>query len=330
MNPFRSFLNSIKLPFQKKNVNFFIHIPKTAGTSFRNSLEDSQYVLSDYGDAKHQTSEEVQLSVYDNSDVFSLNQYLTGRNSWLCGHVWLTKYSGIVVAENIATIVREPIERVLSHYAHEKRWGQNQSIDLNSFLKTPYAKNTQCRFLAGCPISLIGVVGITEDYENSLKIINQRFGTQLVAIRENVNEKKVYLRDTLSEETLKLIRDQNQEDIKLYEKATILQKERLAFLNSNKVWSYMFAQVSAPDEVRGIIFRSNVNDPVAFRIRQGSKTLYEGIASEFVSCFPDVKFTRDRYVGFTAKLPKSSISSTEQLEVECSDTLQAFKIVNEH
>ena len=40
-----------------------VHIPKTAGTSFRDSLESNTCVISDYGDSRPQTSDIVQQDI---------------------------------------------------------------------------------------------------------------------------------------------------------------------------------------------------------------------------------------------------------------------------
>ncbi len=327
MNVIRSFLNHARASYKNKEVNFFVHIPKTAGTSFRNSLESSESVLSDYGDARPQTSEAIQQAVYQNSDLYSLKQSFKARKTWLCGHVWLNKYSAIVNVENIATIVRDPVDRVLSHYAHEVRWGQNRSMTLEAFLKTPYANNTQSRFLSGFPVSLIGAVGITEDYENSLKIINHQFGLSLVTSHDNANEKKACLKQSLASDIIDRISSQNQEDMKLYAEAKQLQKERLAFLKEDKIWTFMNAKVNDRNEVKGVVYRTKTNEPIAYRIKQGGNTLHEGIASDYVSEYPDIKFSRGRFIGFTCKLSSPQNDSLEPLKLECSDTLQNVRIL---
>ena len=328
MNVIRSFLSHARTSYKNKEVNFFVHIPKTAGTSFRNSLESNESVLSDYGDARPQTSEAIQQAVYQNSDLYSLKQSLKASSTWLCGHVWLNKYSTIVSVENIATIVRDPVDRVLSHYAHEVRWGQNRSMTLDAFLKTPYANNTQSRFLSGLPVSLIGAVGITEDYEDSLKVINHQFGMNLVTSHDNANEKKACLKQSLTNDIIDRISKQNQEDMQLYIEAKQQQKERLAFLKSNKIWTFMYAKINERNEVKGIIYRKKNEEPIAFRIKQGCNTLHEGIASDYVSEFPDISFTRGRFIGFTFKLPLKQPNSFEPLQLECVDTLQKFQILS--
>ena len=328
MNVFSSILRSARILPQKKQLNFFVHVPKTAGTSFRDSLESNTCVISDYGDSRPQTSDIVQKWAYVKNDIYSLQQHIETKTSWLCGHVWLTKYSGLVPAENIATIVREPIERVISHYSHEMRWGMSDNMDLETFLRSSQAKNTQSRYLAGVPISLIGAVGITEDYENSLKLINHQFNTTLSNTLKNVNEDKARLRDALPQSAIQRIIEQNQKDIALYDQAKALQSQRLNFLEKGLPWTYMYAHVNKRNEVSGIVFRSNNTSPISVRLYRESAVLFDGEAAQHTPEFPDINFPRGRYVGFTVKLTPSQLKSSAPFKLQCKDTLQAFYFNN--
>ena len=98
----------------------YLHIPKTAGTSFRKSAE--QYfgpaqVLSDYGEQSSSTSEDIRSAVYAENDLASLRE--TGlEKKFLTGHFSMAKYREIFPDSPVVTFFRNPVDRVISEYVH--------------------------------------------------------------------------------------------------------------------------------------------------------------------------------------------------------------------
>ena len=100
---------------------FFVHIPKTAGTSFRHALEEyfgSEFVCRDYGPQQNQTSLEVLSYVYENMDLYKFFQGFDGQYKVLTGHVPAGKYVSSIGVHRIISFVREPVKAVISHYRH--------------------------------------------------------------------------------------------------------------------------------------------------------------------------------------------------------------------
>lgn len=74
---------------------FFVHVPKTAGTSFRKSAEEClgvDAVEYDYEPTSLETTDIIRRWVYEKNDFFELNNHFqTSCMSFLSGHVPASK-----------------------------------------------------------------------------------------------------------------------------------------------------------------------------------------------------------------------------------------------
>lgn len=124
----------------------FIHIPKTAGSSFRHHLNGI------YG------REQVAL-VYDrNSRLNDLNQAVTENKLAISGHISLDilKAAQLNPATNpfLFTFIRKPENQVVSHFLHkmrDRKWKTSKELfpDFAEFLDSPFGNNWQSHFLSG-------------------------------------------------------------------------------------------------------------------------------------------------------------------------------------
>lgn len=299
----------------------FIHIPKTAGTSFRASLEKIEDVTRDYGNGNEHTSDLVNEHVYGSNDLYALKESLFNRSSWLCGHMHLIKYLGITEPQNIVTFVRDPVERVISHFNHEVRW-LNSDVTIESFLNSHSAKNSQHRFLNGLPISLIGFVGITEQYSKSLSLLDKEMSIKVDEVKYNENDKKVSDVDDFEQGTLELIKQQNDLDQKLYNLAKSLLVEREKMNLKGKAWTYIHAEISSNNILHGIAYRWRDTMPVKLSIFINNVFLRDVTANELTDLYPQTKFPRDRFVGFSTMLPK--LESKDAVKLTAKDTKQEY------
>lgn len=304
-------------------LSVFIHIPKTAGTSFRASLEKNEYVIRDYGDGKEHTSDTVNEHVYENNDLYALKESLSNRDTWLCGHMHLAKYIGIAEPQNMVTFVRDPVARVISHFNHEARWGKSD-VTMESFLNSYNAKNSQHRFLNALPISLIGFVGITEQYPQSLALLDSHMAIKVEEARINKNDKKISDVDDLDTEILTRIREQNTLDQQLYTSAKSLLEEREALRREGKVWTYIYATVSKERKLRGIAYRKDTSKPVELEIVINGKKYCDVIASQLTPLFPSARFPRERFVGFSVNLQNHQKSDDIVLAIK--DSKQTYSV----
>lgn len=301
----------------------FVHIPKTAGTSFRASLEKSQNVVCDYGENSEHTSPVVNNCIYQNSDAYSLKVTLAEEDSWLCGHVHLSKYLGLIPPQDIVTFVREPTARVVSHFNHELRWGKSQ-IEQSDFFSSARAMNYQHRFLQGLPLSLIGFVGITEQYAKSLALLDTEMSVTVEEAKFNQNDQKVSEIEDLDETLLSSIKEQNALDNDLYESAKQLLAQRMVMSEKGQPWTYIHAEVSSRNLV-GIAYRREGNEPVELSLTVNGEEKGTLVACELTSLFPQAKFPRDRFVGFSYRF-NDKLGNQDRAILYIKDSGQEYSI----
>ena len=127
----------------------FIHIPKTAGTSFNKSAEQLFGVPAferDYGAGSPDTSPLVTKYIYgETQDTFAFHQaFLAGEKQWMTGHVFAETYLHLFGAANSIAFVRDPVERVISEY-HHRRTHFDLDRDFVDFYRDPGETNKQFR-----------------------------------------------------------------------------------------------------------------------------------------------------------------------------------------
>lgn len=198
----------------------YLHIPKTAGTSFRLSAEQyfgPDQVLNDYGEKSPSTSADIRDAVYSNSDITALRKAGLKKN-FLTGHFLLAKYREIFPDSPVVTFFRDPVDRVISEYIHFSSH-YNFEGSLKEFYSKPHFQNRQSHAMSGALPTDLAFFGITEKYSESLELFNQRFGTSFPMARLNIGRYSGGTKDLASEEDIEQIRLLNQKDIELYQYA---------------------------------------------------------------------------------------------------------------
>lgn len=198
----------------------YLHIPKTAGTSFRKSAEQyfgPEQVLNDYGEESSNTSEDIRSAYYDSKDVEKLKRTVE-QHSFLTGHFRLAKYREIFPQSPVVTFFRNPVDRVISEYTHFVTH-YNYQGNLREFYLKPQFQNRQHLSMSGCDPESIDYFGITEDYEKSLQMFNQRFNTNFPIIKLNVGNYDTAPNRVASDDELAEILELNQKDTELYQSA---------------------------------------------------------------------------------------------------------------
>lgn len=198
----------------------FMHIPKTAGTSFRTAARDfykRRNILRDYGEDSELTSQEIMQFIYNNKDVAKLREASLSYKL-ITGHFPAAKYKNIFTDAPIVTFVRDPVERVVSHYHH-----LCSSIGLKCSLRDFYLKkqyqNSQAQLLEGVPFSEMGFVGVTDLYEKSLALFNNKYGTKLEYLEMNKGKYTVSKKPSISQDEKEEIAHLNKIDMELYQLA---------------------------------------------------------------------------------------------------------------
>jgi hypothetical protein len=125
------------------------------------------------------------------------------------------------------TFLRNPVERYMSHYNHEK--GTKYAKDFDHFLSRSYMTNFMVNKIAGCndldqAIQLLdqfSFVGDTNRYAQSLHHLSKLIGKKFYGLEHSKNVRKSnknYLNfEDLSEEKKTEVLKQNDLDIKLYD-----------------------------------------------------------------------------------------------------------------
>ena len=149
----------------------FIHIPKTAGTSFRLGLEaafDNDSVCKDYSESSDETSDEVLENIYRKKDFYAFHQEFKKKGyRFLSGHFGVKKYIHLFGAENSITFLRDPVKRIVSEYNHFAHY-HGYEKDFQSFYSDKRFVNKQLNIFSGVPWPLVGFIGLTERYSESL------------------------------------------------------------------------------------------------------------------------------------------------------------------
>lgn len=212
-----------------------IHIPKTAGTSFRNSLKavygDKEVVRLDID----LTKQEVKI----NEQRYYQSEFPQGTKV-IHGH-----YSYPLLIENfklnkdipIITWLRDPVQRVISNYLYltkiledllqEEQKGLNilekMKRSLKEYALFEGAQNRQSKFLTGLNIEDLKFVGIVEHYDEDINRLAKILKWEKTPIFNNNQTKKET--NFISNIDIELIRQLNTEDLKLYEKALSLREK---------------------------------------------------------------------------------------------------------
>lgn len=284
----------------------FIHIPKTAGTSLRSAAErkfGTKRVLRDYGHESDATSEAIKLNVYATADLTGITRAIEEQGAALiAGHFPITRYGGILGLKNTITIFRSPVDQVISHYRHAVRDHDYQD-DLMTFAKQGGVRNLQSRMLAGVDPSLIGLVGLTEFYKETLELINSRWDWSLKHQMKNAGNRLSKKQPSVSNESRSEIESLNLQDNVLYKRA------RRVFNNTLE-----FHQNGIASDPRGAITLANTKHGVrgwAFDMMSEEivniEVLIDGSPAQNISCgefIPTLacwKIPRHGYVGFSFK-----------------------------
>lgn len=210
-----------------------VHIPKTAGTSFRNTLRTV------YGE-----DHVVRLDITLEEEHIRLNEMawngprLSSRIKVAHGHFSPTlfqKYFRATEADFI-TWLRHPVERVISNYFYlvkrleeelqEEQKGLNilskLQRSLEEYASAPLNQNRMSKFLSGRSLEDFAFVGIQEHYEADLQRLAQLLNWPLAPhFKHNVTGKSY----EVSTDIRRQIAAYNEEDMRLYEKGLALREK---------------------------------------------------------------------------------------------------------
>ncbi|MEM7548926.1 MAG: sulfotransferase family 2 domain-containing protein [Bacteroidota bacterium] len=206
-----------------------IHIPKTAGTSFL-EICNKNYNKGEvyhYIERKNRLRKvKKQVSIYTMpSKTKVLHGHLTYKHLRLI-HKWNNS--------KVITWLRDPVERAISWYLFQQRTIHNnpetnpykeyKGMPIIDFLSMEEYRNVMSKFLQGIELEDLFFFGFIESFHNDLKQLANMMKWQKINLtHENSNEafKKAHYHSITKTEREK-IKDLNEEDVLLYEKALLL------------------------------------------------------------------------------------------------------------
>lgn len=221
-----------------------LHIPKSAGTSFRNTLKKvygQTAVLRVDVTLEKGEGEKKALPFVKVNEKHYQKKALPKSAKVIHGHFSPASLNkGLSLPPDVPYITwfRHPVERVISNYYYlverleaivkEEQRGvdilQKLVCDLEQYAQRPLNRNRIKKFMRGKPLKEFTFVGIQEHYEEDLAAMSQHFGwPKPPVLHHNRTGKKREIDDTLRQK----IAEWNEQDMRLYEKALALRTARL-------------------------------------------------------------------------------------------------------
>lgn len=248
-------------PINEEKPLIFLHIPKAGGTTL-NRIISRQY--------KNNTIFDIGARPHENLQKFEkLSKMEKDKIRYLHGHVPFGLFDkSLPVTPNYITMLRDPVDRIVSFYYHIlSRPGnslydeiKSKNISLKDFVSSDLSlhfTNGQTRFISGVedvdpilgnkPITedILNIakkniteqftaVGITERFDESLILFQNILGWKNVYYTKQYVSKKRIPREAVPEETIAIIEKYNRYDIELYRFAMeifeeLISKQPLSF-----------------------------------------------------------------------------------------------------
>ncbi len=162
-----------------------VHIPKTAGTTLGMLLEDARpgRVFFDYrsdGNGKGYVPKPEHIQQLADHLPFIRHFF-----DVIHGHFRPGPYAELLGDAILITCLRDPIERLISHYRHYLHHFDCTGPGLIRFAREPHVRYFQCRFLEGLSLERFACVLITERLDESILNLNDKC-PQLALRPENV------------------------------------------------------------------------------------------------------------------------------------------------
>ncbi|MEZ5465564.1 MAG: hypothetical protein R3F22_10155 [Lysobacteraceae bacterium] len=248
----------------------FLHIPKTAGTSFRVGAVGALGSGSchfDYGQKQRLTSRLVLRHAYEQPDLHRLGSELDRVGCrFLGGHFGYRKYAALFAANRVVAFLRHPRDQLLSHFAHLRREGGFKG-DLVTFLRTRHGAGCQTRAFSGFHLEAFGLVGVTERYADSLRVLEADFGLQMEQLTRNVSPRAAEgCGYEVPEELRGRFEDAIAEDMPTWQRANELLDGRLATLAAGKAWVHGAISVANTKTVSGFAWFGSHDAPVELEL----------------------------------------------------------------
>lgn len=217
---------------QKKII--FVHIPKTAGITFKNML------IANYRD-----EDIVKWQKPDcNRTIEELHSFIDHGYKLIMGHIDFAKLNQKAFDDyQLLCFLRNPVDRTISHYIHfqTSKLEEHQpykGMPFEEFLQTYAGRNWQCQFLSnhkGLASSIeqkdlmvrealqnlnerIFFCGLTDQFDESLIYLREKLGLKNTAYKYKNPSRNAELTKELKQNFASEIKKANDGDMELYER----------------------------------------------------------------------------------------------------------------
>jgi hypothetical protein len=188
-----------------KSLIISVHIPKTGGTAFSEVLKTiaQEVFYMDYGSQIFSPTAVYRRGQLADQPFDSLadGELLAGR-SVIHGHFRILKYLKRFPEASYVTWLRDPVERIASHYFFWQRSAHKHGfmndplcnrvitgkMSLVEFAELDAVRNRQYEFLKPVGPDYCDFIGITEDYERSVRLFQKLFCPELVITTQLQNQ----------------------------------------------------------------------------------------------------------------------------------------------
>ncbi|PIN79591.1 hypothetical protein COV16_03415 [Candidatus Woesearchaeota archaeon CG10_big_fil_rev_8_21_14_0_10_34_8] len=215
-----------------------IHSPKTGGMSFREILEQSwpNKIFYVYGIKPSEPGALNRIKGYFKVYKFRKEIKKTAQNnSFKCihGHFFADTFDTVIENRQYSMWFRSPVQLVISKYYFYQRYNwqdnyfnklfQKKKISIEEFSSFPTMQNSQKRFLSTKKISDLDFIGITEEYDKSIKLFCKIFKVKnsfrIPKVNTNPRKRNVIQVYTPDQKVYNVLEENNKDDMIIYKNA---------------------------------------------------------------------------------------------------------------
>lgn len=293
----------------------FVHMPKTAGTSFREALEKSigsENMFFDYGVEAAVRTDLILEHLHPERKIYELGLSLAGNIEPFClaGHFSLPKYAPLFWMKNTLLFLREPVQRFVSSYEHHRRFN-GLEMSLEAFCSQPKHVNVQSRVVAGFPLEAIGFIGLQEAYSDSLQMFQAIYDIKVEEISSNVFDGKTSKVYQLDDELLARVCAANEREIQIYQRAKEMFVQRRELFRQGLPYMHCVVTKLGQAELTGWAVNNLSNEPVEISIARNGVVVGSAVAHSYRAALREKNMARYGYIGFDFRFRKPLAADDE-------------------